>query len=172
MNPNETNAAAATAAEAPNGKRKRLLIALGGAFAAAGIAYGAYWGLVARYVEHTDDAYVAGNVVQITPQTAGTVLAIHADDTDFVRAGEPLVQLDEADAKVALDQAEAQLAQTVREVRTLFATNDSLAASVNLREADVAKAREDLKRREALAGTGALLGVFSLLVSIGLLIAS
>jgi membrane fusion protein (multidrug efflux system) len=68
------------------------------------------------------------------------------------------VDLDEADAKVALDQAEAQLAQTVREVRTLFATNDSLAASVNLREADVAKAKEDFNRRQALAGTGAVSG--------------
>jgi membrane fusion protein, multidrug efflux system len=146
----------AESGEAPNGRRRRLLIGLAAIFAVAGIAYGAYWAMVARYVEGTEDAYVAGNVVQITPQTAGTVLAIHADDTDFVKAGEPLVQLDEADARVALDQAEAQLAQTVREVRTLYATSDSLAANVALRDADVAKAREDLARRQALSGSGAV----------------
>jgi len=123
-------------------------------FAAAGIAYGGWWSLIGRYFEETDDAYVAGNVVQITPRTDGTVLAIHADDTDFVRAGETLVELDKADARLALDQA--QLAQTVREVRTLFATSSSLAASVELRKADAEKARDDLARRRVLAGSGAI----------------
>ena len=146
----------AATADLPDRRRKPLMIALGTVFAAAGIACGAYWALVSRYAEDTDDAYVAGNVVQITPQTAGTVLAIHADDTGFVRAGDTLVQLDEADARVALDQAEAQLAQTVREVRTLFATSSSLAAAVEQRQSDVAKARDDLARRQALAGTGAV----------------
>ena len=66
-------------------------------------------------------------MVQITPQISGTVVAIGADDTQFVKAGQPLVRLDQADAKVALDQAEAQLARTVREVRNLFATTRAIA---------------------------------------------
>ncbi|BAL23842.1 efflux RND transporter periplasmic adaptor subunit [Azoarcus sp. KH32C] len=156
MNPDNANAAAP--ADAANPRRKRLLLALSGLFAATGIAYGTYWALFARHVEKTDDAYVAGNVVQITPRTAGTVLAIHADDTDFVRSGESLVELDQADAKLALDHAQAQLAQTVREVRTLFATSNALSATTRLREADVAKARDDLARRQALAGSGAVSG--------------
>lgn len=143
-------------ADTPKTKRKPMLFVLAGFFAAAGIAYGGWWGLVGRYVEETDDAYVAGNVVQITPQTDGTVLAIHADDTDFVKAGETLVEFDKADAQLALEQAEAQLAQTVREVRTLFATSSSLAASVELRKADAKKARDDLARRKVLAGSGAI----------------
>jgi membrane fusion protein (multidrug efflux system) len=141
---------------APDRRRKPMMILLTGIFAAAGIAYGGWWYLVGRYVEETDDAYVAGNVVQITPQTGGTVLAIHADDTDFVQVGETLVELDKADAQLALDQAKAQLAQTVREVRTLFATSSSLAASVDLRKADAEKARDDLARRQALASSGAI----------------
>src|SRR5574337_1166177 len=128
----DTSAKAATPADATSPRRKRLMLALSGVFAATGIAWGTYWGLVARHVEKTDDAYVAGNV-----------LAIHADDTDFVRSGESLVELDQADAKLALDQAQAQLAQTVREVRTLFATSNALSATTRLREADVAKARDD-----------------------------
>jgi membrane fusion protein, multidrug efflux system len=139
-----------------NGKRKRLLLVLAGVLVAGGVIYGAWWGLYARFHENTDDAYVAGNVIQVTPQVPGTVLAIHADDTDFVRAGAPLVELDKSDAKVALDQAEAQLAQTVREVRTLYTNSASLAATTALREADLAKAREDLARRRALTGTGAV----------------
>lgn len=139
-----------------NNKRKRLLRLMGIAFAAMGLAYGAYWLLHGRFHEDTDDAYVAGNVVQITPQVAGTVVAIRADDTDFVKAGGPLVQLDPLDAKVALDQAEAQLAQTVREVRGLFANDASLAALVKQREADLAKAKDDAARRLAVAESGAV----------------
>jgi membrane fusion protein, multidrug efflux system len=150
------NATTIEPANAPDRRRKPMMMLLASVFAAAGIAYGSWWGLVGRYLEETDDAYVAGNVVQITPQTGGTVLAIHADNTDFVRAGETLVELDKADAQLALDQAKSQLAQTVREVRTLFATSSSLAASVDLRRADAKKARDDLARRKALTGSGAL----------------
>jgi membrane fusion protein (multidrug efflux system) len=106
---------------------------------------------------------VQGNVVQITPQIGGTVLAIHADETDFVKAGQPLVRLDPADVGVALQQAEANLAQAVRQVRTLYANNGSLAAQVQLRQADIAKAQsdvqranDDLNRRLALTGNGAV----------------
>jgi membrane fusion protein (multidrug efflux system) len=118
----------------------------------------------------TDNAYVQGNVIQITPQVGGTVMAIMADDTDFVKAGAPLVQLDPADAKVALDQAEASLAGAVRQVRTLYANNGALAAQVSLRladvtraqtqvasaQSDVARANEDVNRRQSLTGNGAV----------------
>src|SRR5262245_37302512 len=99
-----------------NGRKKWLAIAAG-AFAAIGIAYFAYWYVDLRNYETTDDAYVQGNLVQITPQVAGTVVAVNADDTDFVKAEAPLVMLDRSDAEVALAQSQAALAQTVREVR-------------------------------------------------------
>lgn len=113
-----------------NGKRRRLLIALTTAVVVAGIGYGLYWALYARHFESTDDAYVAGNVVQVTPLVGGTVVSIAADDTQLVTAGQPLIQLDRADAQVTLEQAEAQLGQAVREVRTLYVNNGSLAAQV------------------------------------------
>jgi len=145
-------------AETPksNGKRRQRLIAVSVLLALLLIAYGVWWAIYARHFEDTDDAYVAGNVVQVTPQVSGTVVAIHADDTELVEAGKPLVDLDHSDAKVALEQAEAQLAQTVREVRTLFVNNGALNAAVTQRVADVAKARDDLARRQELSGTGAV----------------
>jgi membrane fusion protein (multidrug efflux system) len=147
----------------PSGRRRKALTALASVVVVAGLGWVAWEWLVASHYESTDNAYVQGNVVQITPQIGGTVLAILADDTDFVKAGQPLVKLDPADARVALDQAEANLAQTVRQVRTLYANNGSLAAQVTLREADVTKAQteiaranDDLARRQSLAGNGAV----------------
>jgi membrane fusion protein (multidrug efflux system) len=120
--------------------------------------YGAYWAQVLRYHQTTDDAYVGGNVVQITPQISGTVVAIGADDTQFVKAGQPLVRLDKADAQVALDQAEAELARTVRDVRNLFATSSQLAATVQVRQTELTAAQSDLARRQQLGVTGAISG--------------
>src|ERR1700751_4133089 len=118
-------------------RRWRLLAAVGGGLLAITLAYGLYWAQVLRYHQTTDDAYVSGNVVQITPQISGTVVAIGADDTQFVKVGQPLVRLDPADARVAVDQAEAQLAKTVREVRNLFATSAQLQATVAVRQTDL-----------------------------------
>src|SRR5882672_512965 len=137
--------------------RRKLWLAIAtGAFVVVGATYGAYWAMVLRYSQSTDDAYVNGNVVQITPQISGTVVSIGADDTQFVKAGQQLVRLDQADAKVALDQAEAQLAKTVREVRNLFATTAQLQASVEVRQTDLATAQNDLARRAQLGKSGAV----------------
>lgn len=136
------------AASAANPLRRKALTAVAAVVALGAAAWGACYALVLNHYESTDNAYVQGNVVQITPQVGGTVLAINADDTDFVKAGQPLVKLDPADARMALDQAEAQLAQTVREVRTLFANNAALKAQIALREADVARAQSDLLRAQ------------------------
>jgi len=158
MSNQQPAAAQNTPPAAPSNNRKRLLLSLTAAIVVAGIGYGVYWGTYARHFESTDDAYVAGNVVQVTPLVSGTVVSIAADDTQLVTAGQPLIQLDRADSQVTLEQAEAQLAQAVREVRTLYVNNNSLSANVALREADVAKAREDLRRRQAIAGSGAVSG--------------
>jgi membrane fusion protein (multidrug efflux system) len=123
-------------------------------FAAMGIAWAAWWQLVGRHYETTDNAYVAGNLVEVTPQVAGTVIAIGADDTDRVEAGQVLVRLDPADARVALEQAEAELARAVREARTMYATNLSLLANVRVREAELQRAEEFVARRTALADKG------------------
>lgn len=139
-----------------NGKRRRRLIIVTLILAVLAILYGAYWFIYARHFEDTDDAYVAGNVVQVTPQVGGTVVAIHADDTELVQAGKPLVDLDRSDTKVALEQAEAQLAQTVREVRKLFVDNATLNANIAQRSTEVDRARADLARRQQLVGTGAV----------------
>ena len=139
-------------------RRKLGLTVIAAVVVTIGAASGGYWAMVSRHYQSTDDAYVNGNVVQITPQISGTVVSIGADDTQFVKAGQPLVRLDQADAKVALDQAEAQLAKTVREVRNLFATTAQLQAAVEVRQTDLATAQNDFARREQLGKSGAVSG--------------
>ncbi|KVL84209.1 efflux RND transporter periplasmic adaptor subunit [Burkholderia stagnalis] len=147
---------AASAQPQSNVKRKRMMTLLVAVIVIAAIAYGLYYFLVARFHESTDDAYVNGNVVQITPQVVGTVVAVKADDTQTVKAGDPLVVLDPADSQVALQQAEANLAQTVRQVRGLFVNDDQYRAQVALRQSDLSRAEDDLRRRVSVAQTGAV----------------
>ena len=152
----------APASPPPNSARKKALSTVA-IVVLIGLAWGGYEWYVGRHEEATDNAYVQGNVIQITPQIGGTVTGIMADDTDFVKAGQPLVQLDPADAKVALEQAEANLGQAVRQVRALYANNGTLGAQITLRESDInkaqteiARATDDLNRRKSLAGNGAV----------------
>lgn len=146
----------------PAGRRKGLTV-VAAAVVVGAIVWGGWHWMVARNYQTTDNAYVAGNVVQITPQVGGTVISIGADDTDYVKAGQVLVQLDPADYLVQLAQAESQLAQTARQTRTLYANNAPLAAQVAQREADLlrlkadaAKANDDVARRRPLTVTGAV----------------
>ena len=154
-----------TATPLPNPKRTRLLVSAATVFVLLGIAYAAWWFLYGSHFESTDDAYVQGNLVQITPQVAGTVVSIETDDTRSVKAGQALVRIDHADADVALEKAETQLAQTVRQVRTRYVQNDALAADVEVRQAeivraqaDLTRAQSDLKRRQDLARSGGVSG--------------
>ena len=157
------NAPTPSAAATPRSTRKKALVILASVVAISAAIWGVYEWRVASHYESTDNAYVQGNLIQITPQMGGTVVAILADDTDFVKAGQPLVKLDPADAKVALDQAESNLAQVVRQVRTLYANNGNFEAQISLRESDVVKAQteiaratDDLNRRQGLAANGAV----------------
>jgi membrane fusion protein (multidrug efflux system) len=141
-------------AQISNLSRRRWLTALTLVFSVLLAGYFGYAYLDTRNTESTDDAYVNGNLVQLMPQVAGTVLTIHADDTDFVKAGQVLVELDAADMRIGLEQAEAELAQAVREVRAMFATRDQLTAELAVRQAELDRARADVARREGLTARG------------------
>jgi membrane fusion protein (multidrug efflux system) len=133
-----------------------MLALLGVAAALVAAGWGTYYYTVGRFHEETDDAYVNGNLVQLTPQVSGTVVAVNADDTQIVRAGEPLVRLDGADAKVALANTEAQLGQTVRQISALYVNNDVLEAGIRQRQVELARARDDMRRRTGVKEAGAV----------------
>ena len=145
--------AAAPAAPSRRGKLLRGLLAI----VVLLIAAAALWYFMfGRWFEDTDDAYVQGNQVQITPLVTGTVVAINADDGMRVERGQLLVQLDPADTEVALQQAQANLARTVRQTRGLYRSVEGAQAELNARQVTLNRVREDFARRKGLASTGAI----------------
>ena len=135
-------------------RRKLALMALSVVFIGAALVYGTYWATVGRFHQSTDDAYVAGNEVPITAEAQGTVTAILADETAEVHQGQVLVRLDDSDARVALQKAEANLAGTVRRVQQLYATARQLDAKVEEQQATLALARSDYERHKNLNQRG------------------
>lgn len=148
------NNPATTSSSSSNGKRNQRLLILATLVVIGSLAYSAYYFLHARFFEETDDAYVASDMVQITSEVAGTVIAVQVDNTQQVERGQPLLELDPADAKIAVAAAEADLAKAVRSVRGLFAKSNSLRASINARQVMLQAARADLQRRLQVSGEG------------------
>jgi membrane fusion protein (multidrug efflux system) len=145
--PAQPTAPPKAAAPAARGKAPLLV----GAIIVAGlIAWALYYFLVARGRVTTEDAYVNGNLIRLTPQVAGTVVAINADETQFVHHGQVLVQLDRRDAEVALAQSKANLAQTVRDVAQLFAEANRDAALLRTQQVQLQQAHEDVARDRPL----------------------
>jgi membrane fusion protein (multidrug efflux system) len=150
------NEATATAPPAENGKRRVALSILAAVFAIVLLAWLLWWYFVLSRRETTDDAYVGGNQVTISAQVAGTVVAVLADDTQLVRGGQPLVRLDPTDLTIAVDQAAAALAQTVRQVRQQTATATQYDAAVESRRLELQLAQSDLSRRQPLLAAHAI----------------
>ncbi len=136
--------------------RRRNLKILAGVVAVCGLGYASYWYWYARFFESTDDCYVNGDVVQITTEIPGTVIQLHADDTQSVARDQLLLELDPADAEVAVSNAEANLARAVRAVRALFARADQLRAEIRDREVELRQAEQDHERRLGLLSDGAI----------------
>jgi len=137
--------------------RKKLLILLALLFVLAGIVWGVYWFLVLRHFQETDDAYVAGNQVQVMAQVSGSVNKVWFDDTDFVKKGDVLVSLDKTDAEQAFEKAQTALATSVRQTHQLMINAKQYQASIALQQTALAQAEADLKRREPL-GASNLIG--------------
>jgi len=138
-------------------RRRKGFLVLGAVVLAAAVIWGLYWLLWARNYESTDDAYVAGNIVAVTSRENATVTALHADNTQAVKRGQLLIEMDPSIAQVNMKAAEANLARAVRGVRGAFASADSYGAQLAQANVALARAREDYQRRSRALG-GAVSG--------------
>ena len=144
--------------QAHSNPRRFWFLILGAVVLIAAIVYGVYWLLYSRYFEGTDDAYVGGNVVTITSKENATVLALHADNTQTVKQGQLLIEMDPAIATVNLQAAEAHLALVVRNVRAQFSKSDAGSAQVNQAKVALDQAQDDYARRQKAFATQSVSG--------------
>ncbi|KTC84003.1 MULTISPECIES: HlyD family efflux transporter periplasmic adaptor subunit [Legionella] len=142
--------------EKPKNKRKFFIILLTVTFLIIAILCGIYWWFIARFYESTDNAYVNGNIIPITAQVGGTIIAVKVDDTQYVSTGQLLVEIDPIDAFVAFQLAKANLAQTLRNTQQIFINNSGLQANLKNQAVSQARAQEDLLRRNQAIGVGAV----------------
>lgn len=136
--------------------KRRLFLSIGTALLVGAVAWALWYFLAGRWQVDTDDAYVQGDLAPISSQAPATVLQVLAAEGDFVPAGTPLIQLDDADAQVALAQAKAALANAVRQSHGLYTQASSASAGVQAARAALATAQSDLARNQALAKKGML----------------
>jgi len=138
--------AAAPRSAGRSAKRKRALLfsVLGLGVAAAGAGGYEYWNLVGSRFVSTDNAYTAADVAQVTSEIAGSVAAVNVVDSQDVKRGDVLVVIDDTDTRIALRQAQAELA--LAQAKMVSALSD------------VERTRIDLERREALVTSGAVSG--------------
>ncbi|GAA0224652.1 Multidrug efflux system EmrAB-OMF membrane fusion protein EmrA [Marinomonas primoryensis] len=137
-------------------KRKKSLIILFGIVVLGAVGTGWYYEEYVVGNQTTDDAYVNGNIVSITPETVGTVTQITVDSGDFVQKGQVLVRFDEADADLEYDNAKAKLAQAVRQVRAMFNNVTQAEAVVDANKIALHKAERDYDRRKNMVKAGGL----------------
>ncbi|MEQ9907476.1 multidrug efflux MFS transporter periplasmic adaptor subunit EmrA [Pectobacterium odoriferum] len=137
-------------------QRKRVLSLLTFIFVVLGCAWLVYWFLVLRHHQSTDDAYVAGNQIQIMAQVSGSVTHVNVDNTDFVKQGQVLLELDPTDAQQAFERAKTGLANSVRQTHQLIINSKQYQANIELRQTELNKAQSDLNRREALGSANAI----------------
>ncbi len=142
----------------PGARRKRNLMLATVLFLIVGLGFGLAYFLVWQHEESTEDAYVSGHLVQVTPRLNGTVRKVAVDDTDIVKKDDVLVTLDDSDFQLAYERAQNELVQAIRQNKQQSAANNQSKAEVVARKADLARAMTDLKRRESLAGTDAISG--------------
>ncbi|CDG22102.1 Multidrug resistance protein A [Xenorhabdus poinarii G6] len=138
-------------------KRRSIIMSLTLLFLLLGASYTVYWFIALRYQQETDNAYVSGNQIQLMSQISGSVVTVNFDNTDFVKSGQPLVQLDPRDAELALKRAENELANTVRATHQHMVDSKRYQATIALKKIALRKAQSDLDRREIL-GTKDLIG--------------
>ncbi|CBJ82355.1 multidrug resistance secretion protein [Xenorhabdus bovienii str. Jollieti] len=131
-------------------QRRNIIILLTLLFLILGAAYTVYWFLVLRHHQETDNAYVTGNQVQVMSQVTGSVTTVYFDNTDFVKSGSVLVQLNPLDAELVLKKAENELAIAVRTTHQRILDNQQYQAVINLKKIALSKAQNDLNRREIL----------------------
>lgn len=121
------------------------LLAIAGAFV--------WWLWGGRYVS-TENAYVKADIVQVSADVAGRVVEVHVKDQRHIKAGDPLIKIDDEPFRLALDKAEAELDQTRAAVESLRAQHAEAIAELKESQSKVAFFDAQLDRQRQLSSKG------------------
>jgi membrane fusion protein, multidrug efflux system len=151
-------------------RRKTLILGFLAILVVVGLLWWIWIAFLAPRTEETSNAYTNVEVAQVTPLTGGPVKAVYVVNTQAVQAGQVLFVLDDTDQRLTVNQASAALEVARRKVRQVQANDATLAGQVTMRGAEIETARADLvqarsnldkaeldtRRRQLLAGPGAI----------------
>jgi membrane fusion protein (multidrug efflux system) len=144
------------ASKTNSSRRQRGFLILGAVILIGALAYGAYWYLDARFYESTDDAYVGGDIVAVTSRENATVMALYVDNTQTVKRGQLLMEMDPSVVNVNVAAAEANLARAIRSVEGEFSHASASSAQLEQAQVQLALAQTDYQRRQAASADGAV----------------
>lgn len=114
------------------------------------------WLFIWRLEETTNDAYVNGNQVIVTPQISGYIQSVFVEDTSQVQQGDLLVTLDPTDMTIALEKAKQNLALSVRNYIALQERVETLKADKQVKTADLYRTSQDFVHRGKLIDSGSV----------------
>jgi len=154
--PPETAEAKAKSGKSPL-KRGALLV-VGAAVVGTGLWYGVDWWRNGRFIVSTDDAYVGAEMATVSAKLSANIASVSARQNQEVKAGQPLVALDDGDWRIALDSARAKsataqatLARIDSQVEAARAAQLQAQAQQNSAEAAVTRTTADFDRANSLA---------------------
>lgn len=140
----------------PKSKRKVILWSMSLFFLAIALGLFFYWMTWGRFHEYTNDAYVSGNLVYVTPQVSGIVTSIYIDDTQLVEEGHLLIELDKTDFLIQIEKDKAELADTIRNVAEIFLQTKQALALLEVSKQHLDQTSEDFERRMELIESGSI----------------
>ena len=114
----------------------------------------AAWFFYFRHYRYTDDAYVQGNLVALTPLKDGFVKGIYSDDTYLATKDQLLVELDETDSLIAISQAQDNLGKIVRQVCQIYHDVFAFESEINIQKAQLIVAYQDWEHRIGVIDNG------------------
>lgn len=139
-----------------NTTRKKIVSLVIFIFLLCSVFFSVYWFLELRDLQTTDDAYISGNKVLISSQVASSVVSVNYTNTDLVKKGDILVQLDKTDAALAYSKAKSNLSETVRKVRQLYINNLLDRDNIEKAKIEYEQSLSDLDRYSRLTGVAAV----------------
>jgi membrane fusion protein (multidrug efflux system) len=138
-------------AAAPRGKtvRRAGLMLLATAVLGTGLWYGTDWWRNGRFIVSTDDAYVGAEMATVSAKLAANIATVSVKQNQEVKAGQPLVALDDGDQRIALESARAKSATAAATLQRIDAQTEAARASLQQAQAQQTSAEAAVTRTAA-----------------------